>query len=56
MLTKAVSTRRYRTAEQAAADGSTLREATLRSGKISGEEYDKVIVPKDMISEGVGGP
>ena len=42
-------------AEQAAADGSTLREAALRSGKVSGEEYDKVIVPKNMIGEGVGG-
>jgi fumarate hydratase class II len=42
-------------AEQAAADGSTLREAALRSGKVSGEEYDKVIVPKDMIGEGVAG-
>ena len=42
-------------AEQAAADGSTLREAALRSGKVSAEEYDKVIVPKDMIGKGVGG-
>jgi len=42
-------------AEQAATDGSTLREAALRSGKVSGEEYDKVIVPKDMIGEGVAG-
>jgi fumarate hydratase, class II len=42
-------------AEQAAAGGSTLREAALRSGKVSGEEYDKVIVPKNMIGEGVGG-
>jgi fumarate hydratase class II len=42
-------------AEQAAADGSTLREAALRLGKVSAEEYDKVIVPKDMIGEGVGG-
>lgn len=42
-------------AEQAAADGSTLREAALRSGKVSEEEYDKVIVPKDMIGEGVRG-
>ena len=42
-------------AEQAAADGSTLREAALRSRKVSGEEYDKVIVPKNMIGEGVGG-
>jgi fumarate hydratase, class II len=42
-------------AEQAAADGSTLREAALRSGKVSAEEYDKVIVPKNMIGEGVRG-
>ena len=42
-------------AEQAAADGSTLKEAALRSGKVSEEEYDKVIVPKDMIGEGVRG-
>ncbi len=42
-------------AEQAAADGSTLREAALRSGKVSEEEDDKVIVPKEMIGEGVGG-
>ena len=42
-------------AEQAAADGSTLREAALRSGKVSGEEYDKVIVPKNMTGEGVRG-
>jgi len=42
-------------AEQAAADGSTLREAALKSGKISAEEYDKLIVPKNMIGEGVGG-
>jgi fumarate hydratase class II len=42
-------------AEQAAADGSTLREAALKSGKVSGEEYDKVIVPKSMIGEGVRG-
>jgi len=42
-------------AERAAADGSTLREAALKSGKISAEEYDKLIVPKNMIGEGVGG-
>jgi fumarate hydratase class II len=42
-------------AEQAAADGSTLKEAALRSGKVSEEEYDRVIVPKDMIGEGVRG-
>jgi fumarate hydratase, class II len=42
-------------AEQAAAEGSTLREAALRSGKISAEDYDKIIVPKNMIGEGVRG-
>ena len=42
-------------AEQAAADGSTLREAALKSGKVSEEEYDRVIVPRNMIGEGVGG-
>ena len=49
------SLRLKRVAEQAAADGSTLREAALRSGKVSEEEYDRVIVPKDMIGEGVRG-
>src|SRR5260370_27529215 len=42
-------------AEQATADGSTLKEAALRSGKVSEEEDDRVIVPKDMIGEGVRG-
>jgi hypothetical protein len=53
VLTKAESTPRYRTAEQAAEDGSTLKEPGLRSGRVRDEEYDKVIVPKDMIGEGV---
>jgi fumarate hydratase class II len=42
-------------AKQVAADGSTLREAALRSEKVSEEEYDKAIVPMDMIGEGVCG-
>ncbi len=42
-------------AEKAAAEGTTLREAALKSGKISAEEYDRIIVPRNMIGEGVGG-
>jgi fumarate hydratase, class II len=42
-------------AETAAAEGSTLKEAALKSGKISAEEYDKIIVPRNMIGEGVAG-
>jgi fumarate hydratase class II len=42
-------------AETAAAEGTTLKEAALKSGKISAEEYDRIIVPRHMIGEGVGG-
>jgi fumarate hydratase class II len=42
-------------AEQAAAEGTTLKEAALKSGKVSAEEYDRIIVPRHMIGEGVGG-
>jgi fumarate hydratase class II len=42
-------------AEKAAAEGTTLKEAALKSGKISAEEYDRIIVPRHMIGEGVGG-
>jgi fumarate hydratase class II len=42
-------------AEQAAAEGTTLKEAALKSGKISAEEYDRIIVPRNMIGEGVAG-
>jgi hypothetical protein len=55
-LREAERTRHYRAAERAAADTSTLREAALRSGKVSEEEYDKAIVPKDMIEEGSAQP
>jgi fumarate hydratase, class II len=44
-----------RIAEQAAAEGTTLKEAALKSGKISAEEYDRIIVPRNMIGEGVIG-
>jgi fumarate hydratase class II len=42
-------------AEDADASGSTLRAAALRSGKISEAEYDKIIVPKTMIGDGLAG-
>jgi fumarate hydratase class II len=42
-------------AEQAATDNSTLRDAALKSGKISEADYDKIIVPKTMVGHGVGG-
>ena len=42
-------------AEDADATGSTLKEAALKSGKVSEEQYDKVIVPKDMIGDGLAG-
>jgi fumarate hydratase, class II len=42
-------------AEDADATGSTLREAALRSGKVSAEQYDKIIVPTHMIGDGLAG-
>ena len=42
-------------AEDADATGATLREAAIRSGKVDAAEYDRLIVPRDMIGEGVGG-
>jgi fumarate hydratase, class II len=42
-------------AEDADATGATLREAALKSGKISAEEYDRIIVPAKMIGHGVEG-
>ena len=42
-------------AEDADATGATLREAALRSGKVSAEDYDRIIVPGDMIGEGLAG-
>jgi hypothetical protein len=32
-----------------------LREAALRSGKVSAAEYDKIIVPTHMIGDGLAG-
>jgi fumarate hydratase class II len=42
-------------AEKAAADGTTLREAAIASGKVKAEEYDRIIVPSTMIGSGLGG-
>ncbi len=42
-------------AEDADATGATLREAALRSGKVTAEDYDRIIVPGNMIGEGLAG-
>jgi fumarate hydratase, class II len=42
-------------AEKADAEGTTLREAAIASGKIGADEYDRIIVPKTMIGRGLSG-
>ncbi|WP_199272391.1 class II fumarate hydratase [Paraburkholderia acidisoli] len=42
-------------AEDAQATGSTLKEAALRSGKVTEAQYDAIIVPRNMIGEGLAG-
>ena len=42
-------------AEDAMATGSTLKAAALRSGKVTEEQYDRIIVPAAMIGDGVSG-
>ncbi len=42
-------------AEDAAATGSTLKAAALKSGKVTAEEYDTIIVPRAMIGDGLSG-
>jgi fumarate hydratase, class II len=42
-------------AEDADATGSTLREAALRSGKVTAAQYDQIIVPAYMIGDGLAG-
>ncbi len=42
-------------AEDADATGATLRDAALRSGKVTAEEYDRIIVPRNMIGRGLAG-
>jgi fumarate hydratase class II len=42
-------------AEKAAAEGTTLREAAIASGKIRADEYDRIIIPETMIGSGFAG-
>jgi fumarate hydratase class II len=42
-------------AEKAIADGTTLREAALASGKIDAALFDKSIRPLDMVGHGLAG-
>jgi fumarate hydratase class II len=42
-------------AEKAVADGTTLREAAIASGKVQADEYDRIIVPEKMIGRGLSG-
>jgi fumarate hydratase class II len=44
-----------RIAEQADADGSTLRAAALKSGHVDAATFDRVVDPLQMVSAGVGG-
>ncbi len=42
-------------AEAANADGSPLRDAALKSGKVDETSFDKVVNPSDLIGHGVEG-
>jgi len=42
-------------AEQATADGSTLRAAALASGFVDAATFDRVVDAKAMVGEGPGG-
>ncbi|SJN08774.1 Fumarate hydratase class II [Halomonas citrativorans] len=42
-------------AEKAIADGTSLRDAALASGKVSAELFDKTIKPLDMVGSGLAG-
>jgi fumarate hydratase, class II len=42
-------------AEKAIADGTTLKEAALASGKVTEELFDKTIVPLNMVGKGLAG-
>ncbi len=42
-------------AEKAVAEGTTLREAAIASGKVREDEYDRIIVPEMMIGNGLAG-
>ena len=42
-------------AEQAIAEGTTLKEAALASGKVTEELFDKTIAPLNMVGKGLAG-
>ena len=42
-------------AEAAAKNGTTLREEAIASGKISEEDYDRIVQPRTMIGNGLAG-
>ncbi|GAB5348233.1 class II fumarate hydratase [Alteriqipengyuania sp. 357] len=42
-------------AEAAAENGTTLREEAIASGKVSAEDYDRIVRPDDMIGQGLSG-
>ena len=42
-------------AHAAMRDGSTLKEAALKSGDVDEATYDKVVDPRGMVGHGVGG-
>lgn len=42
-------------AEKAIADGTTLREAAISSGKVDADLFDKTIKPLDMVGSGLAG-
>jgi fumarate hydratase class II len=44
-----------RIAETANADGSTLREAALKSGRVDEKTFDDVVDPRKLIGQGVAG-
>ena len=42
-------------AEAASADGSTLKEAALKSGKVDEKTFDDAVSPQKLVGHGVGG-
>jgi fumarate hydratase, class II len=42
-------------AEKALADGTTLKQSALASGRVTEELFDKTIVPLNMVGKGLGG-
>jgi fumarate hydratase class II len=42
-------------AENALANGQTLKQAALASGKIDEETFDKIVDPASMVGSGVSG-